>query len=66
MKRQHRISLRFPKEAAAYLFVLPGLALFLVFRFYPLLSGLQYSFTSWNGIARPTYIGLRNYIELFG
>src|SRR4051812_15255055 len=66
MKRRRRISLRCPEDVAAYLFLLPGLALFLVFRFYPLLSGVQYSFTSWNGIARPTYIGLRNYVELFG
>ncbi len=60
-----RPALRCPEDVAGYLFLLPGLALFLVFRFYPLLSGLQYSFTSWNGIGRPTYIGLQNYIELF-
>ena len=61
-----RTTFRIPEDVAGYLLLLPGLALFLVFRFYPLLSGLQYSFTSWNGIAKPTYIGLRNYVELFG
>jgi multiple sugar transport system permease protein len=60
-----RARLRRP-EAAAWLFVAPGLILFLVFRLYPLFSGLRYSFTAWNGITSPVYVGLRNYTELFG
>ncbi|MBY3163902.1 sugar ABC transporter permease [Rhizobium laguerreae] len=47
-----------------YLFVLPALVLFVTFRFYPLVSGSLYSFTDWNGIAAPRFIGLGNYIEI--
>ena len=49
----------------AYLFVAPALALLLIFRLIPLISGIGYSFTDWNGIAKPVMIGLANYVELF-
>ena len=65
MKSTKRTALRLPDGVAPYLFLAPGLALFLIFRMFPLLSGVPYSFTSWNGIATPTYVGLRNYIQLF-
>ena len=65
MKSTRRIALQLPDGVAPYLFLAPGLALFLIFRMFPLLSGVPYSFTSWNGIATPTYVGLRNYIQLF-
>ena len=65
MKSTRRIALRLPDRVAPYLFLAPGLALFLIFRMFPLLSGVPYSFSSWNGIATPTYVGLRNYIQLF-
>ena len=48
-----------------YLFVLPALALFLTFRFYPLITGAFYSLTDWNGIAPARYIGVGNFIEIF-
>jgi multiple sugar transport system permease protein len=48
-----------------YLFVLPALALFLTFRFYPLVTGALYSLTDWDGIAPPRFIGLGNFIEIF-
>lgn len=53
-----------PNSLAPFLFVLPALGLFLLFRFYPLLTGSAYSFTDWNGIAAPEWVGLANYIEL--
>jgi len=48
----------------AYLFVLPALALVLVFRIIPLVWGLGYSFTDYTGMAAPNFIGLQNYAEL--
>ncbi|WP_128659302.1 carbohydrate ABC transporter permease [Paenibacillus sp. 598K] len=45
-----------------FLFVMPGLLLFIAFFIYPVLTAVINSFTSWNGIS-PTkaYIGLDNY-----
>lgn len=48
------------------LFVLPAFVLFLAFFVYPILSALNNSFTSWNGISRNiTYIGFDNYFTAF-
>jgi ABC-type sugar transport system permease subunit len=48
-----------------YLFLLPGLLLFGVFRLYPLLDGLRLSFTNAR-LGRPQYawVGLANYARL--
>lgn len=48
-----------------YLFLAPGLLLFVVFRFYPLLEGLWLSFTNAR-LGRPTYqwVGIANYARL--
>ena len=49
-----------------YLFLLPALVLFLVFRVYPLVNGLWLSFTSARlGRAQYTFVGLSNYEKLF-
>jgi multiple sugar transport system permease protein len=53
------------ERVTPYLFVVPALGLFILFRFYPLLAGSLYSFTDWNGINDPNWIGLNNYFELF-
>lgn len=47
-------------------FTLPALLLYLFFVVYPMVSGLYYSLTDWNGIS-PTYnfVGLKNYIHYF-
>lgn len=49
----------------AYLFLLPGLLLFVAFRVYPLLEGLRLSFTN-TRLGRPAYayVGLANYWRL--
>lgn len=48
-----------------YLFILPWLIGFLVFALYPILSSLYYSFTDYDIISKPTFIGLDNFRELF-
>ena len=48
-----------------YLFLLPGLLLFAVFRLYPLLDGLRLSFTNARlGRAQYAWVGLANYERL--
>jgi len=54
------------ESAFAYFFVLPALALFIVFRLIPLGAGSIFSFSDWNGIEPPRWNGLDNYIELLG
>jgi len=43
-----------------YLFLLPTLAILLIFGFYPPLSALYHAFTNWNG-ATAEWIGLQNF-----
>ncbi|PQP86942.1 ABC transporter permease, partial [Paenibacillus sp. AR247] len=49
-----------------YLFISPWLIGFLVFALYPILSSLYYSFTDYDIIHPPQFIGLANYAEMFG
>lgn len=48
-----------------FLFISPWIIGFLVFTAYPLISSLYYSFTQYNMISPPQWIGLGNYISLF-
>ncbi len=48
------------------LFILPNLALYLVFTIFPIFVGLYYSFTNWNGIRQEfEFIGIDNYTRMF-
>ncbi|SDX63233.1 carbohydrate ABC transporter permease [Paenibacillus sp. CF384] len=49
----------------ACLFLVPALAIFGMFFYYPFLQSIYYSFTEWNGIKAPRYIGIDNYKYLF-
>ena len=49
-----------------FLLVVPALALFCLFVVYPLIGGIYYSFTNWNGIdIGYEFVGLKNYIGIF-
>lgn len=52
-------------KLAILLFVLPALAIFIIFDFFPIIQVFAYSFTDWNGLTTPTFLGLKNYIDLF-
>jgi multiple sugar transport system permease protein len=52
-------------QLTAYVFVAPYLIMFALFRLWPLLSGFFVSFNEWAIIGEPTFIGLRNYADLF-
>ena len=47
------------------LYVLPGLIVYALFVFVPILAALVVSLTSWNGLGLPAFVGLSNYVELF-
>lgn len=48
-----------------YLFISPWLVGFVVFALYPILASLYYSFTDYDIIHPPEFVGLANYIEMF-
>lgn len=48
-----------------YLFLLPVIIGFLVFTIFPVVMSLYYSFTNYDGVTPPKFIGLQNYIDLF-
>lgn len=54
------------KQSAYFLFTVPAVLLYLIFFAFPVVSGIYYSLTDWNGIS-PTYqfIGLQNYLSAF-
>lgn len=47
------------------LFVSPWLIGFLAWTIYPLISSLYYSFTRYDILRPPVFVGLKNYVELF-
>jgi raffinose/stachyose/melibiose transport system permease protein len=49
----------------AYLYILPGLAAYLIFTFFPLLQSVWLSFYDWDGVTPRKWIGLANYRELY-
>ncbi|OCT16315.1 sugar ABC transporter permease [Paenibacillus pectinilyticus] len=48
---------------AYFIFVVPALLLYLTFYLTPLFNSLHYSFTSWNGINDPVYVGFDNFTK---
>ena len=52
-------------KLAIALFVIPALAIFIIFDFIPILQVFAYSFTDWNGLTVPNFIKLENYTKLF-
>jgi multiple sugar transport system permease protein len=53
------------KHWTSYLFILPNLIGVLVFLAFPVLFALYMSFTEWDILTSPKFIGLDNYINLF-
>jgi multiple sugar transport system permease protein len=50
---------------AAYLFLLPSLAIFIAFTFFPAVYSVVVSLFRWNMPMKPVFIGFENYIYLF-
>lgn len=53
------------KESTAYFFLAPYLLLFTVFIIIPVIMAVILSFTSFDSVNFPNFIGLKNYITLF-
>ena len=53
------------KNKTLYFMMLPFLVCFLIFGVYPVLQAIVYSFTDFNILEDPEFVGIRNYKELF-
>ncbi|GIW21449.1 MAG: sugar ABC transporter permease [Candidatus Sericytochromatia bacterium] len=49
----------------AFIFIFPSLLGILIFNFIPTLSSFYISFTKWNLLGNPQFVGFKNYISLF-
>ena len=53
------------RELVDFLFVLPAIIVFILVIILPLVNGVRYSFTDWNGMSRQiNLVGLKNYITI--
>jgi raffinose/stachyose/melibiose transport system permease protein len=48
-----------------WLFVLPALLMYVVFVIVPFMMTIRYSFFKWNGVSPATWVGLKNYVNIF-
>lgn len=62
MMKKKRFTL---KKAEPYLYVLPAVAVIIVFLFLPMFDSVRYSFTNWNPLKEMKFTGWKNYIKLF-
>ena len=53
------------RHTFCYLFLLPYALLFITFYVLPMLTSMYFSFTNYNILEKPDFIGVRNYINLF-
>lgn len=67
LSKKNRIKLFLTTDSRALsVLTVPALILFFMFVIFPLFSGLNISFTNWNGYSQKfKYIGLKNYYDLF-
>ncbi len=66
---QNRMSkkLRMSQDAKdGWILLAPLLVLTIVFLLYPVVSNFYYSLTKWKGLGEPQFIGLENYVKMFG
>ena len=52
------------RQVIPYLFITPTMLIFLTFVFVPIAYAAFMSFTKWNGISQPEFIGIKNYKDL--
>lgn len=66
MNKKRSLGYRLNTEGVAgYVFILPFIIGFLVFLALPMIMSLVFSFTDYNILSKPNFVGLRNYITMF-
>jgi multiple sugar transport system permease protein len=64
-KREAKVSYRMKKNKASYVLMAPYFTLFFFFTILPVAMSVFFSFTYYNMLEMPTFIGWGNYIKLF-
>ncbi|MDD4698880.1 MAG: sugar ABC transporter permease [Oscillospiraceae bacterium] len=62
--KKHKVTSLTNTSRLFYLFIAPWLIGFCVFTFFPMVFSLFTSFTSWNGLSVPEFIGFKNYVNI--
>ena len=52
-------------KIAPWLFMAPGLLMFITYVIWPIAGSINISFYDWDGLGEKTWIGMGNYVELF-
>jgi raffinose/stachyose/melibiose transport system permease protein len=53
------------KWVSLFIFLFPAVIVYTLFQFYPMLSGLYYGFTDWNGFSQTkNFVGMANFTEI--
>ena len=52
------------QRLAPWLFLAPGVAMFLVYVIWPIFQSINISFYAWDGLGEKTWVGVENYVEL--
>jgi len=54
------------RKIAPWLFLTPVVLMFMLYVIFPIFQSMQLSLYDWDGLGKKTFIGLGNYVELFG
>lgn len=65
VRREHSLGRRIRKSKTSYLMIAPYFILFFIFTVLPVLTSIVLSFTYFNMLEAPSFIGWTNYIRLF-
>lgn len=65
MKTKGSLIHRIKKHRTCYLMMLPFMAVFVIFTVFPVIASMVLSFTRYNVLENPVFIGLQNYTNLF-
>ena len=52
------------QQIAPWLFLLPGVLMFLIYVVIPIFQSMNISFYAWDGLVEKEYVGIANYVEL--
>ena len=64
-RKQSRLGYQIKRNRASYLMMLPYFLLFFLFTVLPVLVSIFFSFTDFNMLEWPNFVGWKNYIKLF-
>ncbi len=65
IKREHSLARRIAKNGVSYAMLAPFMICFIIFTVLPVLAAIGLSFTNFNMLETPGFVGIDNYVRLF-